>query len=573
MNFFPILYPDELLYSSVARFCMRSGNLRIIHNIEDLFSTRSCIAVLELPSKLYRLIENMPVNTNYTCEYFIYNHTLFPFYSAFIPKDRAEQIISSMKNEEGSVSYIRAGLVSTSIPLPQYFRFCPQCTNEDIEIYGESYWHRVHHLPGVIVCPKHKTPIYNSVALIRGGNRQRYTLASKDNCFVTEKVYYQDDLLEKLCSLSFDVEELLNSRYGFRQQEWFRSQFRVKLIEKGYARMNNYIHHKKLKQDFMDYYGNEFLKLIHCDIPGSGECWLSNIVRDNSRVTHPLRYLLVCRFLSISLNDLFNKGFDIPDTTIGYLDTSKEAYQKIWEEKLIELTKMNLSIREIASILKSTPKTIRRHIDRLGIDPFWKDNGGGQFIKQAYKETKRFFDKRDASRVKWLKLHSDFPDKSSNQIRKGDEGLYSWLSRHDSEWLHENSRCKKNITTTIDWQKRDKELLIKIQRIVEEMRQNKPERICWTTIGSKLGISGWLAKRKNKLPGVKKFIESSQESIQEFQIRKLEWAVNELEIEGVMLTKWAILEKAGVKPRYINQIAEKVSAIFYKKGLDMNILL
>ena len=55
-----------------------------------------------------------------------------------------------------------------------------------------------------------------------------------------------------------DSEILLNNQFGFREGEWFRSQFRVKLIEKGYARMNNYIHQKKLKQDFVDFYGHEY---------------------------------------------------------------------------------------------------------------------------------------------------------------------------------------------------------------------------------------------------------------------------------------------------------------------------
>ena len=92
MNFFPTPYPDEILYSTMARYCMRSGNIKEIHNFEDLFGTRNCIAIMELPTRLDALVENMPMGTKYTAEYFIYKHTLFPFLAAFIPKERAEKI-------------------------------------------------------------------------------------------------------------------------------------------------------------------------------------------------------------------------------------------------------------------------------------------------------------------------------------------------------------------------------------------------------------------------------------------------------------------------------------------------
>jgi hypothetical protein len=75
VNFFPTPYPDEILYSTLARYCMRSGNIKEIHNFEDLFGTRNCIATMELPTQLDALIENMPANSKYTAEYFIYKHT------------------------------------------------------------------------------------------------------------------------------------------------------------------------------------------------------------------------------------------------------------------------------------------------------------------------------------------------------------------------------------------------------------------------------------------------------------------------------------------------------------------
>jgi predicted acetyltransferase len=70
---------------------------------------------------------------------------------------------------------------------------------------------------------------------------------------------------------------------------------------KGYARMNNYIHQKQLKKDFIEFYGHEYLKLVQSTLPDEGGGWLSYMVRKNDRTTYAIRYLLLTRFLGISV--------------------------------------------------------------------------------------------------------------------------------------------------------------------------------------------------------------------------------------------------------------------------------
>ncbi|WP_457945399.1 TnsD family Tn7-like transposition protein [Caproiciproducens sp. LBM24188] len=566
VNFFPIPYPDELLYSTLARYCIRSGNIREIHNFEDLFETRNCIAVMELPTQLDALIKNMPVSTKYTAEYFIYNHTLFPFLAAFIPQERADKIIQTMRNGEGAVSYMRIGLISNSINLNKYFRFCPECFKEDIERFGEPYWHRSHQITGVFVCSKHKIPLYNSTELIRAGNRQRYIGVSHENCIVKKEISYSNDLMEKMLWMAEDAEILLNNQFGFMEPEWFQSQFRVKLVEKGYARMNNYIHQKKLKQDFVDFYGHEYLQLVQSPVSKNSGGWLSDMIRKNNRTTYTVRYLLLARFLDIPVADLFNIKLGFNDEDENNIDT----YQELWDQRLIELAQSGLSIREIAEVLKSSTKTIRKSINRLGIEPFWKFNGGGKYLHKKYTDTDEFKIKREKFRKKWLQLHAQYADISSNQIRRKNDGLYTWLKKYDSEWLEQNYRRIKTNVNSVDWAKRDAELLPQVKEVVKEMKEGKPERITWTTIGSKLGISGWLSKKKEKLPLVKAYIDSEVESLEEFQIRKIKWAIEELERQGKEMTLWNLAETAGVKPRYMGRIYKEINQILDSRGCSCN---
>ncbi|WIV12844.1 TnsD family Tn7-like transposition protein [Proteiniborus sp. MB09-C3] len=566
MNFFPTPYPDEILYSTLARYCMRSGNIKEIHNFEDLFGTRNCIAVMELSTQLDALIENMPVGTKYTAEYFIYKHTLFPFLAAFIPKERAEKIIETMRNGEGAVSYMRIGLISNSINLNKYFRFCPECFKEDIERFGEPYWHRSHQVTGVFVCLKHKIPLCDSTELIRAGNRQRFISASCKNCIVEKEISYSNDLMKKMLWMAGDVEILLNNQFGFKKTEWFRNQFRVKLIEKGYARMNNYIHQKKLKQDFVDFYGHEYLALVQSPVSVNSGGWLPDMVRNNDRTTYSIRYLLLARFLEIPVADLFNTKLGSNDEDENNID----AYQELWDQRLIELTQSGLSIREISDILKSSTKTIRKAIDRLEIEEFWKFNGGGKYLHSKFTDTEEFRMKRERLRGKWLEIHAQYPDKSSSQIRKNNDGVYAWLKRYDSEWMEENYRRIKTVVNTVDWDKRDAELLPKVKEVIKEMKEGKPERITWSTVGGKLGISGWLSKRKEKLPLTKAYIDSELESLEEFHIRKIKWGIEELERQGKEITLWNIAETACVKPRYMEGIYKEIKQILNNRGYDCN---
>ncbi len=85
--------------------------------------------------------------------------------------------------------------------------------------------------------------------------------------------------MEKMLWMAEDAEILLNNHFGFKEPDWFKNQFRAKLIEKGYARMNNYIHQKKLKEDFIEFYGYEYLKLVQSSLPDKSGGWLSDMVR------------------------------------------------------------------------------------------------------------------------------------------------------------------------------------------------------------------------------------------------------------------------------------------------------
>jgi len=88
----------------------------------------------------------------------LWSHTVFPYASALFSEPTFLQTlrIALGKGERGAgFSSVVQG-VSSYVPLR---RFCQSCVKEDRRCWGESYWRRMHHLPGVLFCPVHLEPL------------------------------------------------------------------------------------------------------------------------------------------------------------------------------------------------------------------------------------------------------------------------------------------------------------------------------------------------------------------------------------------------------------------------------
>jgi len=435
---------------------------------------------------------------------------------------------------------------------------------EDINYHGEYYWHRMHQITGVFVCPQHKELLYDSAVLMRGTNRQAYIPATKENCLIEEVKSFSEDTFKKLLWIAEDVQAIFNRKFAFQSIKKHKYIYMERLIDRGYANLNTMVHQKKLQQDLKKFWGEEVLQLLQSPIDDNKSClWLNSLVRDNHITSQPIRHLLVARFLGIDMKELLNNSL--------YKNIEKSHREK-WEEKLMELSTKKMSIREIAIALDSTPKTIRKNIDKLRIEPFWKYNGGGRYVHMAYEVTEEFKERKKSARRKWLDLMAKNPELSRNNLRKLDEGLYTWLIRHDNKWLNANVPTIRNHYESVDWELKDEELLLQIKDVIREMNIGKPKRVRWSTVGGKLGINGWLSKRKDKLPQVKAYLDSREETLQDFHIRKIKWAIEELEKEGLTITKWKVLEKAGVNARYIPAIKGRINKVLTEKGYDGDLL-
>ncbi len=158
IGWFPAPKKDQLLYDLLSEYHRKSMNLSPQHTMHDLFGSRRACAVFDMPNRLDDLCAQFSENTVYSAEQFIRDHTLFPLYEPFLPRQRATEIRDWMKrSDKGGAIHAAIGQMASGVPSVRFLRYCPECVRADAEQYSEPYWHRLHQITGVCICPEHET--------------------------------------------------------------------------------------------------------------------------------------------------------------------------------------------------------------------------------------------------------------------------------------------------------------------------------------------------------------------------------------------------------------------------------
>lgn len=288
---------------------MRSGSTSPKMTIEALFNSKTATAVLDMPCNINALYCNLPEVSKIQPKQMIMSHTLFPYYTAFLPQKRAEIVMNSMTSDYGGDIHVRTGIMASNVSAPAFLRYCPECVVHDKSVYGEYYWHRVHQIPGVLVCPIHNVLLQDSSIAVHGMNKHEFFAANENNCRVKSAVISINNEQDKLITIAKDIAWLMENYLQVRQtkgiENGFRDMYLSILKEKGFANANGRVYQEDLIQAFRHFYGDDFLSKVQCDVKEINDNWLSGIVRKHRKAFHPLRHLLLIRFLTGSMSGFF----------------------------------------------------------------------------------------------------------------------------------------------------------------------------------------------------------------------------------------------------------------------------
>lgn len=229
-------YPDELLYSSLARYLVYSGHSTFKLCCEDLYLSKTRPDIEYLNKMTPDLLSQLD-----DVEQIILHHTMFPSLR-FIPsvkRQQAHQLLLQQDNRYQDFVF--------KPKERRVLRYCPMCAAEDRQRYGETYWHRIPQIHGLTVCPMHHI-------LLKESNIPIYSKES--GSLLPAEVYVPSADVIQRCDRDSDnkladlVAEVFTGQVQFDEiliGDYLRHQAKPYLSPSGKS-----IRSKRLFQDFQD---------------------------------------------------------------------------------------------------------------------------------------------------------------------------------------------------------------------------------------------------------------------------------------------------------------------------------
>ena len=249
IGFMPEIYPDELLYSMFARYYERSGYMAYIFAAEDLFQNKNERPDVEFINRLTQDAQSV-IHKKMSADEVIMNNTMFPYYGRFLGKERRAEAYFALLNTDGNYRNL--------MPIPKakrqrFLRYCPICVNRDMDKYGETYWHRIHQMQSIDICPIHFCVLQNTDIAIGSTTSPRFSAAEKMIKDFEKIEAGEDEKERKLAQYILDV---FASNIDFDNDTKLGDYLSYRL--KGTKYMTGALRNmQELTNDFNDFYGTE----------------------------------------------------------------------------------------------------------------------------------------------------------------------------------------------------------------------------------------------------------------------------------------------------------------------------
>lgn len=285
---FPTPYPNELIYSTIARAGIHHAITSPKQLLEEVFSNRKVIATIDLPSHLACLFKHLP--PYYTLENLAYKHTLFPIHALFSPENTRLKCLQWMSHQSKGSIHLALGVAASKVKQISTHRYCRHCLEEQYRQYGEFFWSRVWYIQGANCCNKHKVELSNFLPPAHLNGRHQFVPAS----FILNLKQLTNPAHELDLIVSRHVDELLKlppSRSPtFHQWSQFYQCIATRLdFNKG----SKHIDHSKIHVAVIKKWDLKWLQQHHLDELKSETSWLKSIFRKHRKSFSYLEHIIV----------------------------------------------------------------------------------------------------------------------------------------------------------------------------------------------------------------------------------------------------------------------------------------
>ena len=313
LTYFPSTYPDEWWYSVLCRYHVRSGHPKHATTISELYNGRPMVHGRLVPGgDCTAVLSNLPPGV-LSIDDVLANHTLLPYYTRFFQADKKRQVWDALLDGHGS------GITSLRTQMPdgtEGLKYCPTCYLLDTEKYGEQFWHRVHQIPLLPICPMHQVPLVVVPAKFTRLSEMFLPLVSvrHQKAEHREKAPWMESLTDMLTAL---VCGEYAPTVGYNN-------LHTALINAGYG-VDKISEHQalsaaKIQQAAREYYGTQIYEQYFASLSAAV---LSRLAK--WQLSSPERYALLAVMVGMDADTLFGLAIEPIDPLLEKLLSYKEA--------------------------------------------------------------------------------------------------------------------------------------------------------------------------------------------------------------------------------------------------------
>lgn len=272
--YFPRPYPDELIGSLILRACVHRGIS--LKNMSGMLAGR-CRIYFSLA--MSSCLDEIATATDSDAMKLLWENTVFPYVTAFMSGPETDRLAQSLVQHDhiGNAALTQA---ATQGGLGQ--RFCLQCLREDETQFGETYWHREHNLPFVLMCPKHHLPLQViKQPELSVHHHLAIRVLPEHALGISRGSSLPSDLAQAITTLSAG---LLTRCDRKEPSDWYR-EYRQLASNKGLMHKGAGLASQVFAQAFRSAYGKAFLQEIGLDFPSDkGACWPALMLREKQGI-------------------------------------------------------------------------------------------------------------------------------------------------------------------------------------------------------------------------------------------------------------------------------------------------
>lgn len=587
---------DEALYCYLGRvdaYNCAGSSRRFLRSV---FGDSKAISSADLPSNIGAMLERWPEISPYpSIAKIVERTTQYPYHRRFMPAERWRELVVRATHGPGPSLKTWLGLVAQRFSATASFRSCVECDRLAWDDEGVLYWHRAHLLPGVLVCPIHRTPLVQHLVQSEDGARSALRLPP----MAGTPIVVGRQSMASLTAFAVSSFEALNSKDPSLTGDLCTGTYLARLKEMGLCSPTGRPKWQKISSLILetnDSFRGWAVGDRIADRAGPVLSWLYPLFQRPERLAHPLTHIVLidCLFGSFTAYAAAAKarGASVPDSLAASTPEDNTAVASA-------VSNCDVSCRAAAMEVGLSVSTVvkRRRVlglpiaerrksltpDRLSHVQQRLSTGApaAQVAKEALLSLSSVYRIRACMvfslpqeegvlsaeivrgyRRRWI--NTGLVSASVRQRRVLDGAAYAWLYRHDRNWLIAGpghapaSTTRKTRRSRIDWEKRDQNYARRIEATSSAQRARSPRRrLSMSALMRAVAPQTSLRSQLPRLPRCREALQQNVESVMDFQQLRYARAGAELADINGCFPQWKALKLAGLNRAPAPKVAQK----------------